>query len=489
MPARALMFQGTASDAGKSLVTAGLCRVLARRGHVVRPFKPQNMSNNAAVTPDGGEIGRAQALQARACGVAPSVDMNPVLLKPQSDVGAQVVVHGRVRGNYDARSFQDVKQELMPSVLESFGRLRSVADFVLVEGAGSAAEINLRARDIANMGFAAAAGVPVVLVADIDRGGVIANLVGTWELLPDRERRLLRGYLINRFRGDAGLFAEGLRAITARTGLPSLGIIPYLAAALRLPQEDAFSLDNRPPSPGGGDFRIAVPRLPHIANFDDFDPLMTEPALELDMVAPGRPLPGDARLIILPGSKATVADLRALKREGWDIDLLAHRRRGGAILGICAGYQMLGRTVADPHGIEGPPGEETGLGLLDHDTVLTPEKTLRQIGGVAKLFDAPFAGYEMHVGETTVHGASRPFLTPDGDGHDPGSVSADGQVMGCYVHGLLAGDAFRRAFLRSLGVAGTFGPAYEAAVDEALDAVADAFNEHIDIDRLLAAAG
>ena len=489
MPARSLMFQGTASDAGKSLVTAGLCRLLARRGHAVRPFKPQNMSNNAAVTPDGGEIGRAQALQARACGVAPSVDMNPVLLKPQSDVGAQVVVHGRVRGNYDARSFQDVKQELMPAVLESFGRLRAVADFVLVEGAGSAAEVNLRARDIANMGFAAAAGVPVVLVADIDRGGVIANLVGTWELLPAGERRLLRGYLINRFRGDAGLFAEGLRAITARTELPSFGIIPYLAAALRLPQEDAFSLDNRPAAPGGGDFRIAVPRLPHIANFDDFDPLMTEPAVKLDMVAPGRPLPGDARLIILPGSKATVADLRALKREGWDIDLLAHRRRGGAILGICAGYQMLGRTVADPHGIEGPPGEETGLGLLDHDTVLTPDKTLRQIAGVAKTFDAPFAGYEMHVGETTAHGASRPFLAPDGDGHDPGSVSADGQVMGCYVHGLLAGDAFRREFLRALGVAGAFGPAYEAAVDEALNAVADAFEEHIDIDRLLAAAG
>ena len=488
MPARALMFQGTASDAGKSLVTAGLCRVLTRRGYAVRPFKPQNMSNNAAVTPDGGEIGRAQALQARACGVAPSVDMNPVLLKPQSDIGAQVVVRGKVRGNHDARNFQEVKHELMPVVLESFERLRSAADFVLVEGAGSAAEVNLRTHDIANMGFAAAAQVPVVLVADIDRGGVIANLVGTWELLPDEERTLLRGYLINRFRGDVGLFTGGLGIITARTGLPCFGVIPYLPAALRLPQEDAFSLDNRPPRVGGGDFRIAVPRLPHIANFDDFDPLLAEPAVTVDMVAPGRPLPGDADLVILPGSKATLSDLRAFKREGWDIDLLAHRRRGGAVLGICAGYQMLGRKVSDPKGIEGPPGEEPGLGFLEHETVIAGAKTLRQVTGVGAAVDAAFAGYEMHVGKSTGGDASRPFLVPEGEGHDPGRVSADGRVMGCYVHGLLAGDAFRREFLRSLGVNGASGPAYEAGVDEALDTVADAFEDAVDIDRLLAAA-
>ena len=488
MPARALMFQGTASDAGKSLVTAGVCRVLTRRGYAVRPFKPQNMSNNAAVTPDGGEIGRAQALQARACGVAPSVDMNPVLLKPQSNVGAQVVVHGKVRGNHDAAGFQRVKRELMPAVLESFERLRSAVDFVLVEGAGSAAEINLRTHDIANMGFAAAAQVPVVLVADIDRGGVIANLVGTWELLPDDERTLLRGYLINRFRGDVGLFAGGLGVITARTGLPCFGVIPYLPAALRLPQEDAFSLDNRPPRVGDGAFRIAVPRLPHIANFDDFDPLLAEPAVTVDMVAPGRPLPGDADLVILPGSKATLSDLRTFRREGWDIDLLAHRRRGGAVLGICAGYQMLGRRVADPKGMEGPPGEEPGLGFLDHETVIAGAKTLRQVTGVGATVDAAFAGYEMHVGKSTGGDASRPFLVPEGEGHDPGSVSADGRVMGCYVHGLLAGDAFRHEFLRSLGVNGAFGPAYEAGVEEALDAVADAFEDAIDIDRLLAAA-
>ena len=488
MPARALMFQGTASDAGKSLVTAGLCRLLARRGHAVRPFKPQNMSNNAAVTPDGGEIGRAQALQARACGVLPSVDMNPVLLKPQSDVGAQVVVRGKVRGNHDARNFQEVKQELMPVVLESFDRLRSAADFVLVEGAGSTAEVNLRTHDIANMGFAAAAQVPVVLVADIDRGGVIANLVGTWELLPDDERTLLRGYLVNRFRGDVSLFADGLSVITARTGLPSFGVIPHLPAALRLPQEDAFSLDNRPPAAGGGAFRIAVPRLPYIANFDDFDPLSIEPAVELDMVAPGRPLPGDADLVILPGSKATLSDLLAFRREGWDIDLLAHRRRGGAVLGICAGYQMLGRKVADPKGIEGLAGEEPGLGLLGHETVITGAKTLRQVTGVGATVDAAFAGYEMHVGQSTGGDASRPFLVPEGEGHDPGTVSADGRVMGCYVHGLLAGDAFRREFLRSMGVNGAFGPAYEAGVEGALDAVADAFEEALDIDRLLAAA-
>ena len=488
MPARALMFQGTASDAGKSLVTAGVCRVLTRRGYAVRPFKPQNMSNNAAVTPDGGEIGRAQALQARACGVAPSVDMNPVLLKPQSNVGAQVVVHGKVRGNHDAAGFQRVKRELMPAVLESFERLRSAVDFVLVEGAGSAAEINLRTHDIANMGFAAAVQVPVVLVADIDRGGVIANLVGTWELLPDDERTLLRGYLINRFRGDVGLFAGGLGVITARTGLPCFGVIPYLPATLRLPQEDAFSLDNRPSRVGDGAFHIAVPRLPHIANFDDFDPLLAEPAVTVDMVAPGRPLPGDADLVILPGSKATLSDLRTFRREGWDIDLLAHRRRGGAVLGICAGYQMLGRRVADPKGMEGPPGEEPGLGFLDHETVIAGAKTLRQVTGVGATVDAAFAGYEMHVGKSTGGDASRPFLVPEGEGHDPGSVSADGRVMGCYVHGLLAGDAFRHEFLRSLGVNGAFGPAYEAGVEEALDAVADAFEDAIDIDRLLAAA-
>ena len=432
MTARALMFQGTASDAGKSLVTAGLCRVLARRGHAVRPFKPQNMSNNAAVTPDGGEIGRAQALQARACGVPPSVDMNPVLLKPQSDVGAQVVVHGKVRGNFDAGRFQEVKQELMPAVLESFERLKADADFVLVEGAGSAAEVNLRAHDIANMGFAAAAGVPVVLVADIDQGGVIANLVGTWELLPDEERRLLRGYLINRFRGDVRLFTDGLRTITARTGLPSFGIIPYLAAALRLPQEDALSLDNRRMPPGGGDFRIAVPRLPHIANFDDFDPLMAEPAVRLDMVAPGHPLPGDADLIILPGSKATVADLRAFKREGWDIDLMAHRRRGGAILGICAGYQMLGRTVADPQGIEGPPGEEAGLGLLDHETVLTAGKTLRQVAGVGKDHRRPLHGLRNARGRN--HAPRRPPAVPPARRAGPRSRH---RLRGRTAHGLL----------------------------------------------------
>ncbi len=488
MTARTLMFQGTASDAGKSLVTAGLCRILARRGYAVRPFKPQNMSNNAAVTADGGEIGRAQALQARACGVEPSVDMNPVLLKPQSDVGAQVVVQGKVRGNYGAAGFQSAKRELMPAVLESFERLTAEADFVLVEGAGSPAEVNLRAHDIANMGFATAAGAPVVLVADIDRGGVIANLVGTWELLAEDERRLLQGYLINRFRGDVRLFADGLEAITARTGLPSFGIIPYLAAALRLPQEDAFSLDNRPPAPGAGAFRVAVPRLPHIANFDDLDPLTTEPAVRLEVVPPGRPLPGDAHLVILPGSKATVADLRALKREGWDIDILAHHRRGGAVLGICAGYQMLGREVADPHGIEGPPGEEAGLGLLDHETVLTDGKTLTQVTGVGKNVDARFTGYEMHVGESTCRGPVRPFLVPDGPAHDPGGVSADGRVMGCYVHGLFTADEFRRVFLQALGVTGPFGPAYEAAVDEALDAVAEAFEAAIDIDRLMAAA-
>ena len=487
MTARALMFQGTASDAGKSLVTAGFCRLLTRRGYRVRPFKSQNMSNNAAVTPGGGEIGRAQALQAKACGVAASVDMNPVLLKPQSDVGAQLVVQGEVRGNYKAKDYQELKPTLLPTVLESFERLKAEADFVLLEGAGSAAEVNLRQGDIANMGFALAADVPVALVADIDRGGVIANLVGTWELLPEEERHKLCGYLINRFRGDVRLFDGGLATITERTGLASFGVVPYLAAARELPQEDAMSLDNITPANGDGGFRIAIPRLPHIANFDDFDPLIAEPRVRLEMVPPGRPLPGDADLVILPGSKATVSDLREFKRLGWDIDLKAHCRRGGAVLGICAGYQMLGQKVRDPNGIEGEAGEEAGFGYLDIETVLTGDKNLTEISGTSAALGAVFTGYEMHVGETT--GAARPFLAIEGDGHDLGTVSDDGRIMGCYVHGLFAADEFRRAFLNSLGASGEFTVEYGVAVERALDEIAGGLEHALDVEAMIAAAG
>jgi adenosylcobyric acid synthase len=479
------MFQGTGSDVGKSLLVAGLARAYARRGLKVRPFKPQNMSTNAAVTADGGEIGRAQALQARAAGVAPLVDMNPVLLKPQSATGAQVVVQGRVVGSADAAQYQAMKGRLMPKVLASFRRLGQGADLLLVEGAGSAAEVNLRAGDIANMGFAEAAGLPVVLVGDIDRGGVIASLVGCWTLLPPDERARLAGYIVNKFRGDPRLFDAGLAAIGARTGLPALGLVPWFEAAWRLPAEDSMALA-RPRPAGDGPIRIAVPRLPRIANFDDLDPLAAEPAVALDLVPPGRALPGDAHMVLLPGSKATLADLAALRAEGWDVDVAAHVRRGGRVLGLCGGYQMLGRAVADPDGIEGPAGAAPGLGLLDVETRLARRKRLRAVEAVCD--GAPVRGYEMHMGVTEGPDRARPLLRL-ADGRGDGAVSADGRVMGCYLHGLFAADGFRRRFLARLAGGPVQSVAYEAAVEATLDALADHVAAAVDLDRLLQIAG
>jgi adenosylcobyric acid synthase len=479
----ALMLQGTGSDVGKSLLVAGLARALIRRGHAVRPFKPQNMSNNAAVTADGGEIGRAQALQARACGVAPSRDMNPVLLKPQSEIGAQVVVQGRVLRSATARDYHALKAELLPAVLDSFARICGEADIVLVEGAGSAAEVNLRRSDIANMGFAEAADVPVILVGDIDRGGVIAALVGTHALLASDERARLKGYIINKFRGDPALFDGALATIRERTGLACLGIVPFFAAARDLPAEDGMALDGYAAGRNGGRLRIAVPRLPRIANFDDLDPLAAEPDVALGIVEPGRPLPGDADLVLLPGSKATLADLAVLRAEGWDIDLLAHVRRGGRVLGLCAGFQMLGRRIVDPTGIEGPVGEAAGLGLLDVETILGTEKALREVEGTDLSTGQPVRGYEMHVGTTTGPGTARPMLRlADGDA---GALSADGRIAGCYLHGLFAGDAFRRAFIAGLGGVGDGDLAYEARIETTLDALAAHLERHLDVAALL----
>jgi len=359
---RALMLQGTGSDVGKSLLVAGLARALVQRGLRVRPFKPQNMSNNAAVTADGGEIGRAQALQARAARVPPSVHMNPVLLKPQSMIGSQIVVQGQVVGQASAAAYQDWKPRLMAAVLDSYAKLRAEADIVLVEGAGSASEINLRANDIANMGFARAAGVPVAVVGDIDRGGVIASLVGTKAVIDPADAALVVGFIVNRFRGDPALFADGMRFIAAHTGWAPLGLVPFLPDAARLPAEDALALAQAPPRRPDARLRIAVPVLPRIANFDDIDPLAAEPAVELVRVEPGGVLPGDAGLVILPGSKSTIADLAALRAAGFDIDIAAHVRRGGTVLGLCGGYQMLGTRIADPDGVEGPPGSVPGLG-------------------------------------------------------------------------------------------------------------------------------
>ncbi len=478
------MLQGVGSHVGKSLLVAGLARAYARRGLAVRPFKPQNMSNNAAVTADGGEIGRAQALQARACGVAPSVHMNPVLLKPQSEVGAQVVVQGRVTATATAGDYHALKPTLLPRVLESFEMLGRDADLILVEGAGSPAEVNLRAGDIANMGFAEAAGVPVVLVADVDRGGAIAAIVGTWELLNESERARLKGYLVNKFRGDARLFDGALEVIGRRTGLESFGVVPHLDAARRLPAEDAVALDDL--ATAGAPRRaikIAVPRLSRIANFDDLDPLAAEADVTIDMVEAGRALPGDAQLVLIPGSKATLADLAFLRAEGWDIDIAAHRRRGGRVLGLCAGYQMLGGRIADPLGIEGPPGEAAGLGLLDVETELAPRKRLATVSGTCRRSNTPVHGYEMHMGLTTGADTARPLFYIDGLAE--GARSADGRVEGCYVHGLFAADGFRHAYLDRLKPRVDGGVAYESEVEAALDAIAERLATCLDLDRLL----
>jgi adenosylcobyric acid synthase len=489
MATPAIMLQGTGSDVGKSLLVAGLARACVRRGLTVRPFKPQNMSNNAGVAADGGEIGRAQMLQARACGVAPSVHMNPVLLKPESEKGAQVVVQGRVFGQSQARDYHALKPRLLEKVLESFARMEGEADLVIVEGAGSPAEVNLRTGDIANMGFALAAGLPVVLVGDIDRGGVLASIVGTMALLEDAERAKVRAYLINKFRGDVTLFDSAIGILKERTGLDCLGVVPHMAAARRLPAEDAVALDSHAAMGGdkAGAIRVAVPRFDRIANFDDLDPLIAEPDVAVTLVAPGDPLPGDADLVVLPGSKSTLGDLRAMKANGWDIDLAGHVRRGGWVVGLCGGYQMLGRTVADPDGVEGPAGVEPGLGLLDVATTLAGDKTLVSTRGRERATGAEVHGYEMHIGVTEGPDRERPMV--DLASGPDGAVAEHGRVMGTYLHGIFAADTFRHAFLSRLRQRQTSGLAFEAGIDAALDAIADGLEACVDIPRLLEIAG
>ena len=495
---RALMLQGAGSDVGKSLLLAGLARAFTRRGLRVRPFKPQNMSNNAAVAADGGEIGRAQALQARACRVTPASDMNPVLLKPQSDIGAQIVLCGRVWGSASAAEYRRLAPSLLPRVLGAFARVAAEADLVLVEGAGSPAEINLRDGDIANMGFAEAADLPVVLIGDIERGGVIAQLAGTAMLLAPGERARLAGYIVNKFRGDPRLFDGGIAVIGSLTGLSCFGVVPWYDEAQALPAEDSLALAPHPlPLPacgeregpakreGEGRVKVAVPRLPHIANFDDLDPLRLEPTVGLVFVPRGVPLPRDADLVILPGSKATIADLTALRGEGWDIDLFAHRRQGGHILGLCGGYQMLGHEIADPRGVEGRQGTAAGLGMLDIETVLDGPKRLGEASGIDLATGTRVRGYEMHLGKTDGPGLQRPMLRLEG--RPEGAVSADGRVTGCYLHGLFAEDEFRRAFLSRLGGISAL-VSYEARVEVVLDGLADHLERHLDVAALLAAA-
>ena len=416
--------------------------------------------------------------------------MNPVLLKPETDTGAQIIVHGQVRGTAKAREFQATKGALMPAVLESFARLSAEADLIVVEGAGSPAEINLPGPDLANMGFADAAGVPVLLVGDIDRGGVIASIVGTMELLAPAARARMKGYIVNKFRGDVDLFDSGLVAIGARTGLESMGVVPYFAEAGRLPAEDAVAVERPWRSVGpqdGQPIRIAVPVLSRIANFDDFDPLAAEPDVALDMVAPGRAIPGDADLIVVPGSKSTLGDLAFLRGQGWDIDILAHHRRGGAVLGICGGYQMLGREVRDPDGIEGAPGVGPGLGLLDVETELERRKTLAEAEGVEVATGERVAGFEMHMGRTTGPDTRRPLFHLGGDCPD-GAVSLDRRVRGTYLHGLFSSDGFRHAFLDRIRARTPSGLDYEAEIDGVLDRLAGHLERHLNVERILEVA-
>ncbi len=473
------MFMGTGSDVGKSLLVAGLCRAYTNRGYRVAPFKPQNMSNNAAVTADGGEIGRAQALQARAARRDPVTAMNPVLLKPEGETGSQLVVRGTRVGSYKAIDYWSKRHELLPVVRVAHAELAADADLVLVEGAGSASEVNLRANDIANFGFARAADIPVILAGDIQRGGVIAALVGTFAVIDPDDAALIVATLVNKFQGDPRLFDSGRQFIADRTNVPCLGPIPYFANARKLPAEDALALEEQQ-TPGQGACRIVVPRLPRISNFDDLDPLRLEPGVSLEIIQPGRPLPhGD--LIILPGSKATRNDLAALREYGWDIDILAHHRAGARVLGLCGGFQMLGHTVFDPEGIEGSVGTSAGLNLLDIDTVLGPTKELRVEQATSALTGDPLTGYHMHMGVTRGRGLDRPFARI-GNAAD-GAVSADGTVMGTYLHGVFAADAFRRNFLGAAAATSTL--AYEATIDATLDALAAHLEQHLDLDTLL----
>ena len=478
------MLQGTGSGVGKSLIVAALCRIAHRRGVSVAPFKPQNMSNNAAACA-GGEIGRAQAVQAQAAGLAPEVDFNPVLLKPETDRRAQVVVHGKVLANMNAADYMAGRSARMDAVLQSFERLVTQHELIIVEGAGSPAEINLRAGDIANMGFAQRVGSPVCLIGDIDKGGVIASLVGTQAVLDPDDAALIRGFAINRFRGDPRLFDDGVAAIEARTGWPCFGVIPWLDAAADLPAEDAVVLEGGRRD-AGNELKIAAPMLSRIANFDDADPLRLEPGVDFRWVPPGRPLPRDADVIILFGTKSTLGELAFLRAQGWDIDILAHARAGGRVLGLCGGYQMLGAAIVDPGGADGPPGRAEGLGLLDVNTEMTGTKTVRPVQGRCLNTELPVAGYEIHVGRTSGDDCARPLF--DLDGRPDGARSADGLVEGSYVHGVFGNDGFRRAWLRRAGAGGGSELDYSTAVEQAIDRLADGVGRAIDIERLLACA-
>jgi len=481
MSAQTLMVQGTTSDAGKSTLVAGLCRVMHRRGVRVAPFKPQNMSLNSAVGADGGEVGRAQALQAQAAGIEATSDMNPVLLKPNSDTGAQVIVQGRVIGELGASQYHDYKRIAREAVLASYKRLASAYELVLVEGAGSPAEINLRAGDIANMGFAEAVDCPVVLIADIDRGGVFAHLVGTLALLSESERARVTGFVINRFRGDLALLQPGLEWLEAHTGKPVFGVLPYLPD-LHLDAEDAISrLPQRAHSASA--LRVLVPVLPRIANHTDFDPLRQHPQIDFRYVQDAEDLAG-CDLVILPGSKSVRADLAWLRERGWPKYLARHLRYGGKLLGICGGFQMLGERIVDPYGIEGPPGESAGLGWLMLHTILHREKQLRNVSGRLGLDEARVRGYEIHLGKSTGTALEQPALRLD-DGRADGALSPDGQILGSYVHGLFEEPSACAALLRWAGLAAPLAVDHARRREQMLERLADTIESSLDLSRLL----
>lgn len=481
MTAKALMIQGTGSDVGKSVITAGLCRIARRRGLRVAPFKPQNMSNNAAACENGGEIGRAQALQARAAGLEPHTDFNPVLLKPQSDRTAQIVVHGKPVEVMQAADYMARRETLMDAVMESFGRLADAHDLVLIEGAGSPAETNLRVHDIANMGFARTAGVPVCLLGDIEKGGVIAGIVGTKAVIDPEDAAMIIGFAINKFRGDPALFEAGVEEIKARTGWPCFGVIPWLNATARLPAEDAVAL-SKPTKRRDGAISIAAPMLSRIANFDDVDPLRLEANVDFQWVPPGQPLPRDIDVILIPGTKSTLGDLAFLRAHGWDHDIIAHARSGGHVIGICGGFQMLGARVEDPDGVEGVSGAADGLGLLQVETLLSGDKTVKPVTGNCAITDAPMSGYEIHVGATSGADLSRPMFAlvngPDG------ARSENGLIEGSYVHGLFASDGYRSAWLERIHSDVSSVLSYNDAVETALDSLADGLEAALDIDLL-----
>lgn len=479
------MLQGTGSDVGKSVLTAALCRIAKRRGLSVAPFKPQNMSNNAMACRDGGEIGRAQALQARAAGIEPNTDMNPVLLKPQTDRAAQIVVQGKALTTMEAADYMAKRDTLMDAVLESFTRLTEAYDLVFVEGAGSPAEVNLRARDIANMGFARRANVPVCLIGDIDKGGVIASVVGTQTVLAPEDAALIKGFVINKFRGDPRLFDDGVTFIEDRTKWPCLGVIPWLHATAKLPAEDAIVLQ-RPTPPNAGQIKIAAPMLSRMANFDDADPLKLEPNVDFQWVPPGKPIPRDVDLIILFGTKSTLGDLAFLKAQNWHHEIIAHANAGGHVLGICGGYQMLGRAVHDPVGVDGAPGTAEGLNLLDVETVMSGSKKVAQIQATAIETGAPIKGYEIHIGDTSGPDCARPFSKIGA--RTDGARSRSGRIHGTYLHGAFANDAFRQAWLNRFGAPETAALNYEALVESALDELADGVESAVDIDALFGLA-